>query len=71
MKAYSQPQVARLEDEVDNSTLFDVLESLQTICSDKAEHLRSNWQDERTAAAWDRAAKRIGYVLRNSAIRSL
>lgn len=45
-----------LEDAIDRYSLSDVLGTLANICSAKADHLRSNWQDENAAKEWDRAA---------------
>lgn len=45
---------------VDRDGLAGVLEALQGVCRDKADHLRSAWQDMGGAALWERAARRIG-----------
>ena len=37
----------------------DVLAMLSEICSDKAEHLRDNWQDKESAKYWIRMSNRI------------
>ena len=44
---------------VDKSNLATVMEMLSDICHDKAEHLRSNWQDENTAKLWEHDAEAI------------
>ena len=41
---------------VDKYGLADTLDLLAEICSGKADHLRSNWQDEQTGESWDNAA---------------
>jgi hypothetical protein len=46
-----------LEALVDAHSVRAVLLDLAFICVEKADHLRSNWQDEVTAKAWDRASK--------------
>jgi hypothetical protein len=46
-----------LEGIVDGNTLAAVVDALAAVCRDKAEHIRSAWQDWETARAWDRAAK--------------
>lgn len=56
-------QVAELEGLVDASSLAEVLQTLASIARDKAEHIRTNWQDRQTAALWDRSAKRIDLAL--------
>lgn len=43
-----------LEAIVDRTSLSAVLESLAYVCSEKAEHLLTNWQDETSADAWER-----------------
>ena len=45
-----------LEAFVDRHGMAEVLDCLSTICSEKAEHVRSAWQDEMLAKAWDRDA---------------
>lgn len=48
-----------LETLIDAYSLSEVLHALECICFDKAEHLRSNWQDADTARVWERAGTRI------------
>jgi hypothetical protein len=45
-----------LEALVDKHSLAYVLELLGRVCHEKAEHLRSNWQDDVSAREWDRDA---------------
>lgn len=56
----------QIEGMVDRHGLSDVLEGIMEICSEKADHLRSNWQDESTARVWDAMAK----IVRTSANRA-
>lgn len=49
--------VEQLEHIVDAHSLLDVLTALELMCLEKGEHLRCNWQDERTAKNWGRASK--------------
>ena len=42
-----------LEQLLDKTTLATVIELLANICILKAEHLRTNWQDDKTAKCWD------------------
>jgi hypothetical protein len=42
-----------------------VVTGLEMICSEKAEHIRANWQDKVTARPWDRAANRLYTVVRD------
>lgn len=52
-----------LESFVDGRPGIDgVLEALASICYGKAEHLRANWQDTRTARAWEVLARKIGRI---------
>jgi lysozyme family protein len=37
----------------------DVIESLANIVFEKAEHLRANWQDDRSARVWDRLGRKL------------
>ena len=52
-----------LESLIDGNSLSAVLSALETVCGEKAEHVRCNWQDEPLALAWDDAGKRIGKAL--------
>jgi hypothetical protein len=47
----------QLEQLVDQHGLKAVLLDLAFICSDKEDHILSNWQDKVTAKAWARASK--------------
>jgi len=48
-----------LEGLVDAHDLDGVIEALADVCFAKADHLRSNWQDDATARTWERAAKTL------------
>lgn len=48
-----------LEALVDSNSVRYVLEALAEVCSAKADHIRSNWQDEKLAKAWDAEAGAI------------
>jgi hypothetical protein len=60
-----------LEILIDTSSLAQVIESLSEICWEKAEHLRSNWQDETSALAWERAGNRLSGVSANHYISAV
>lgn len=47
----------KLEAMVDKHGLAHVLCGLELVCLEKAEHLRSNWQDFTTDKAWDAASR--------------
>ena len=64
MQTYNEAQaranVEEVEALVDQFTLFGLLEILSSVCSEKAEHIRTNWQDDpRLAKDWDAAAKKL------------
>lgn len=44
----------QLEAIIDRHGLKATIDLLAVICGDKAEHIRSNWQDETTAKTWER-----------------
>jgi hypothetical protein len=48
-----------LEALIDRHGLNHVLVGLELVCEEKAEHLRINWGDHKTAAGWDSAARQI------------
>ena len=48
-----------LENLVDQAGLYNVLAALVTICESKADHLRSTWQDEGAARAWEQAGDHV------------
>lgn len=48
-----------LERIIDRTTLAQVCEALARISHAKAEHVRSNWQDNALARCWERAAGRL------------
>jgi hypothetical protein len=41
------------EREIDKNGLATILDVLATICSEKADHLYTNWQDEKAGKRWD------------------
>jgi len=48
-----------LEALVDKASLGDIITALEDICYGKADHLRSNWQDEAAAKDWEKAGKAL------------
>lgn len=58
-QGFIREQQEALERMIDSGSLAGLLENLEAVCHEKAEHLRSNWQDEPTAKAWERVALRI------------
>lgn len=48
-----------IEKMIDKSSLNYILEVISAICFDKAEHVRSNWQDEPLAIDWEHDGNEI------------
>ena len=57
MKSVQQETIEAIEPLLDRSSLSDIVLALARLCNEKAEHVRSAWQDEHLAKAWDRAAR--------------
>lgn len=51
--------MAQLEDLVDTTSIAAVVAKLAEIASEKADHVRTNWQDERLAADWEKVAAKL------------
>lgn len=49
-------QILELEALIDASCLWNVVAELADIATQKANHIRENWQDPETAKPWDKAA---------------
>jgi hypothetical protein len=49
-------QKEQLEALLDKTSLHEVLDMLSEICSEKQEHVQTNWQDKNLAKAWGRCA---------------
>jgi hypothetical protein len=58
MQATTEPKEL-LEQFIDGSSLFAVLEMIEVICEEKAEDIAANWQDQKLARSWQRAAHRL------------
>ena len=54
-----QEQKNTLEALIDETSLRAVVAAIAEIARDKAEHIRTNWQDNITAQAWDMSASRL------------
>lgn len=60
MAQMAKDDVTTLEtDFVDRYDMQTVLETLAQIAAEKADHLRSDWQDWLAARDWNEAARRI------------
>lgn len=55
----SDDTLKALEGAIDESSLASVIEALSVIAYEKAEHIRSTWQDQQTARMWTRNARRL------------
>lgn len=49
----------KVEKLVDDLSVIGVLDCLEEVCNLKAQHLRENWQDEKSAKHWEKRAKQI------------
>lgn len=49
----SQDEMDTIEAIIDRNGMANVMLALVHICGEKADHLRSSWQDEQTARNWD------------------
>jgi hypothetical protein len=58
-----QNEMDILETMVDHASLIDVLTTLEQIAHAKADHLRSNWQDDKSAKVWEKDASRIAKLV--------
>lgn len=47
---------------LDSMNVSDVLKIMSQICYEKAENLRSDWQDIETARAWEKIARAVGKI---------
>jgi hypothetical protein len=57
--AEGTPAMMALEDMVDRVGLANVLYALASICNAKANHIEEGWQDQITAKAWVRDARKL------------
>jgi hypothetical protein len=55
---------------IDKYGLCPVVHGMSIVCSQKADHIRHNWQDNGLARQWDNAAKSI-YRVTHSAVHAL
>jgi hypothetical protein len=62
---------AALEAMVDKFGLAGVLNGLACICSGKADHVETNWQDKRLANAWEKACVHLMNEADHSAVKAV
>ena len=69
----TQHEVIReqLEKILDGCALDTMIYMLSEICYFKAEHLKCNWQDKRSAKLWNRAGRYLDSVSQNIAINDV
>lgn len=60
-----KPTNEQLEYLIDCEGLDTLLGSIVDICSAKAEHCRSAWQDERAAQSWEGTAADLGALIKD------
>ena len=48
-----------LEAMIDAHGIGSLIDWLADVCGEKAEHVRSNWQDAALADAWERVARKL------------
>ena len=51
----------QLENILDSAGLSKLLERLAIVCHEKADHLRTNWQDYEAALNWEAAGSKIAH----------
>ncbi|AUT01542.1 hypothetical protein CLI64_14730 [Nostoc sp. CENA543] len=47
---------------LDNMSFVDVLRIMSQICYEKAEYLRTDWQDNETARAWEKVGRAVARI---------
>ncbi len=52
----TQDEMDTIETIIDKHSMADVMMALVMITSEKADHIRGNWQDDDLAARWDRVS---------------
>jgi hypothetical protein len=62
---------AILEGFIDTFGLQNVLNGLACICSGKADHIESNWQDHGLAKRWEKAAVHLMNAADHSAVKAV
>jgi hypothetical protein len=55
----------QLEALIDKYGLQHILTGLELVCGEKADHIRSNWQDNATARSWDAKSRQLGNLARH------
>ncbi|UKP00304.1 hypothetical protein [Nostoc sp. UHCC 0870] len=51
-----------IEAMLDSMSVVDVLRIMSEICYEKAEYLRTDYQDSETARAWEKVGRAVGKI---------
>lgn len=65
-----QQMKGMLESLIDTHNLTSVVQALAYVCSDKADHLRENWQDATAARHWEKASVELDTLARKQENRT-
>lgn len=52
----------KLEQLIDSQGLSHVLHEIERVCSEKADHIAENWQDNSLSQEWQEASTKIGLM---------
>lgn len=69
-RTLTQDAMDDLEDMVDAVGIHGIMDALSTIASEKADHVRANWQDDAMAKEWDRVARYLSQQSTNRLLAS-
>lgn len=61
----SPEEIVALEGLIDKHGLVEIGLAIAALCYEKAEHIRTNWNDDELAEEWDRRAKAYHRVHRS------
>ena len=59
MGAVTEKQELEIEALIDSHGLTAIVDAVARVCVAKAEHVETNWQDDRLAEYWRRAARTV------------
>jgi hypothetical protein len=68
MRDLTSEEKTVLEQLIDRTSLETVLQNIGNICVEKAEHIRTNWQDDPLARLWQLAGMRADTCAGSSAV---
>jgi hypothetical protein len=61
----------KVEDLIDNTSLFRVLAAISRVCHYKAEHVEETWQDRGLARNWDNAGGVVDKAADRASVRNV